>query len=106
MTDKNGQPVGRVNYGITAGPQEQFGGKPVIQVEDDIIANYDDAATGDVVAIYGNLTNYIINSNMQLQMYRYLDQNSNQYVDKAILVCDGKLADPDGVIIVKKGAAA
>lgn len=104
MVDAQGQPVGRVNYGIQNGPQEQFGGKPVIQVEDDIIANYDDASTGDVVAIYGNLTNYIINSNMQLQMYRYLDQNDNQYVDKAILVCDGKLADPNGIIIIKKGA--
>lgn len=106
MTDANGQPIGRVNYGIQNGPQEQFGGKPVVQVEDDIVSNYDDAATGDVVAIYGNLTNYVINSNMQLQMYRYLDQNTNQYVDKAILVCDGKLADPNGIIIVKKGAAA
>lgn len=105
MADTNGQPIGRVNYGIVNGPQEQFGGKPVVQVEDDIIANYDDAAVGDVVAIYGNLINYIINSNMQLQMYRYLDQNSNQYVDKSILICDGKVADPNGIIIVKKGAA-
>lgn len=103
MVDANGQPVGRVNYGITNGPQEQFGGKPVVQVEDDIIANYDDAAVDDVIAIYGNLNNYIINSNMQLQMYRYLDQNTNQYVDKAILICDGKLADANGIIIVKKG---
>lgn len=104
MVDKNGQPVGRVNYGITDGPQERFGGKEVIQVEDDIIAPYDDASTGDVVAIYCNLNNYAINSNMQLQMYRYLDQDKNEWVDKAILIADGKLLDPNGVVIIKKGA--
>lgn len=104
MTDANGQPVGRINYGITDGPQERFGGKEVIQVEDDVIANYDDASNGDVVAIYCNLKNYAVNSNMQMTMYRYLDHDTNQWVDKAILIMDGKLLDPNGVVIVKKGA--
>jgi len=104
MEDANGQPIGRVNYGITDGPQERFGGKEVIPVEDDIIANYDDASTGDVVAIYCNLRNYVINSNMQMTMVRYVDHDNNQYVDKAILVADGKLLDANSVVIIKKGA--
>lgn len=106
MVDSVGQPVGRVNYGITNGPQERFGGKEVIQVEDDIIAPFDDAATADVVAIYCNLQNYGFNSNMQMQMFRYFDHDTNEWVDKAILIADGKLIDPNGVVIVKKGAAA
>ena len=105
MVDKQGQPVGRVNYSIAEGPQERFGGKPVVEVEDDVIANYDDAATGDVVAIYGNLNNYAINSNMQLTMFRYLDHDTNQWVDKALLIADGKILDPNGFVIVKKGEA-
>lgn len=104
MVDANGQPIGRVNYGITEGPQERFGGKPVILVEDDVIAPYDDAVAGDVVAIYCNLTNYAVNSNMQMTMFRYLDHDTNEWVDKAILIADGKLLDPNGVVIVKKGA--
>lgn len=104
MTDANGQPIGRVNYGITNGPQESFGGKTVIQVEDDIIAPYDDAAVGDVVAVYCNLSNYGFNSNMQMMMYRYFDQDKNEWIDKAILIADGKLIDPNGVVIIKKGA--
>lgn len=103
MVDANGQPVGRVNYGITDGPQERFGGKEVIQVEDDVIAPYDDAAVEDVVAIYCNLRNYGFNSNMQMTMFRYLDHDTNEWVDKAILIADGKLIDPSGVVIVKKG---
>lgn len=103
MTDTNGQPIGRVNYGITDGIQERFGGKEVILVEDDILASYDDASAGDVFAIFMNLNDYCINSNMQLSMYRYKDEDKNEYIDKGILVCDGKLLDTNGVILIKKG---
>ena len=105
MVDNNGQPIGRVNYGITDGAQERFGGKEVIEVEDNIVANYDDAAVGDVIAVYCNLKNYGFNSNMQMVMFRYIDHDTNEYIDKAILIADGKLIDPNGVVIVKKGAA-
>jgi HK97 family phage major capsid protein len=104
MVDANGQPVGRINYGITNGPQERFGGKEVIQVEDDVIAPYDDANVGDVVAIYCNLSNYVVNSNMQMTMFRYFDHDTNEWVNKAILIADGKLVDANGVVIIKKGA--
>ncbi|MCD3234320.1 phage major capsid protein [Clostridium botulinum D/C] len=104
MTDKNGQPVGRVNYGIVNSPQESFGGKSVIQVEDDIIVPYDDANSGDVIAVYCNLKNYGFNSNMEMRMYRYFDQDTNEWVDKGILIADGKLIDPNGVVIIKKGS--
>ncbi|KEO81497.1 phage major capsid protein [Tumebacillus flagellatus] len=106
MVDKNGQPVGRVNYGITEGAQERFGGKEVIQVEDDIVAPYDDAAEGEVVAVYCDLRNYAFNSNLQMTMYRYFWHDTNEWVDKAILIADGKLIDPYGVVIIKKGPAA
>ena len=106
MVDTVGQPVGRVNYGISNGPANTFGGKQVVEVEDDVINNFDDAVAGDVVAIYGNLSNYAINSNMQMTMYRYIDHNTNQYVDKALLIADGKVLDPNAFIVVKKGTDA
>jgi HK97 family phage major capsid protein len=104
MTDANGQPIGRVNHGITEGPQERFNGREVILVEDDIIGPYDAAATNDIVAIFCKLSDYVINSNMQLAMYRWLDHDTNQWVDKALLIADGKILDPNGVMIIKKGA--
>jgi len=104
MVDANGQPIGRINYGITDGAQERFGGKEVILVEDDVVANYDDAAVGAVVAVYCNLKNYGLNTNMQMTMYRYLDHDTNEWIDKAIMIVDGKLIDPNGVVIIKKGA--
>ena len=104
MTDANGQPIGRVNYGITDGIQERFAGKEVIQVEDDVVKPFDSADNGDVVAAFMNLNDYAINSNLQLSMVRYVDQDTNQIIDKAILVADGKLLDTNGVILVKKSA--
>lgn len=104
MQDSNGQPIGRTNYGITDGPQERFGGKEVLLVEDDVVKPYDAASVDDVVAIFFKPSDFIVNSNMQMAMFRWLDHDTNQWVDKAILINDGKLADPNGVIIIKKGA--
>lgn len=106
MVDEQGQPIGRVNFGITDGIQERFAGKPVIQVEDDLIQPFDTAAVGDVIAIFCDLSNYGVNSNLQLTMFRYMDHDTNQWVDKAILIADGKLLDPNGVVIVKKAASS
>lgn len=106
MVDDNGQPIGRINYGITEGPQERFGGKEVILVEDDVITPYADAATGDVVGIYCNLGNYAFNSNLQMTMFRYFDHDTNEWVDKAILIADGKLLNADCCVIITKAAAS
>lgn len=105
MVDQQGQPIGRVNFGITNGIQERFAGKEVILVEDDLIAPYDTAADDDVVAIFCDLGNYAVNSNMQMTLFRYLDHDTNQWVDKAILIADGKLLDPNGVVIIKKATS-
>jgi HK97 family phage major capsid protein len=104
MVDANGQPIGRTNYGISDGTVYRFGGKNVVEVEEDVIKSYDNADTGDVVAVFVDLGEYAINSNMQMAMYRWFDQDKNQWIDKALLIDDGKLLNAKGVIIVKKGA--
>lgn len=104
MVDKNGQPIGRVNYGIDGAENYRFGGKPVETVEDDVIKAYEDAATGDVVAVYVKPTDYAINSNLEMKTVKWIDNDTNEIKNKVILICDGKLVDPNGVVIVKKGA--
>lgn len=102
MVDQNGQPIGRVNYGIADGETYRFGGKEVLTVENDVIADYETAASGDVVAVFVKLSDYAINSNLQMQVVKWVDHDSNELKNKAILVCDGKLIDPNGVLIIKK----
>lgn len=106
MVDANGQPIGRVNYGIDGEENYRFCGKTVDTVEDDVIPSYDDAATGDVVAVFFNPTDYAENSNGSFSTVKWTDHDDNTVKTKVLHICDGKLLDPNGVIIIKKGEAA
>ena len=103
MTDENGQPVGRTNYGINGEEKYRFMGKNVETVEDGCIAAYDDAAAGDVIAVFMKPTDYVVNSNLQMTTVKWVDHDTNEVKNKCILICDGKLVDPNGVLIIKKG---
>ena len=102
MVDSNGQPIGRVNYGITDGETYRFGGKEVLTVETDVLPDYDSAASGDVVAVFVKLSDYGINSNLEMKIVKWEDHDTNEIKNKVILICDGKLIDPNGVLLIKK----
>lgn len=106
MVDDNGQPIARVNYGITDGETYRFGGKEVTTVENDVIADYEAAATGDVIGVFVDLSAYGINTNLEMQVVKWVDHDTNTIKNKAIMICDGKLIDASGVIVIKKGAAS
>jgi len=106
MVDKQGQPIGRTNYGIDGEEKYRFMGKNVETVEDGCLPAYEDATVGDVVAVFLKPTDYVINSNLELTTVKWVDNDTNEIKNKCILICDGKLADANGVIIIKKGAEA
>lgn len=102
MVDSNGQPIGRCNYGIDGAETYRFGGKDVLTVEDNVVADYETAASGTVVAVFVDLSNYGVNTNMEMQVVKWVDHDTNEIKNKAILIADGKLIDPHGVLIIKK----
>lgn len=106
MVDKNGQPIGRVNYGIAEGSQLRFGGKTVEEVEDDIIKPFETASVGDVVAVFVNLNDYGVNSNLEMTMNKWTDNDTHEIKNNCLMILDGKLIDVNGVLIIKKGATA
>lgn len=105
MTDKNGQPIGRVNYGIANGSQYRFGGKVVEPVEDDVIKPFDSALENDVVAVFVNLNDYAINTNLQMKVDKWEDRDTHELKNNCLMILDGKLIDVNGVILIKKGPA-
>lgn len=106
MTDTNGQPVGRVNYGINGEETYRFMGKNVETVEEDLLPSFEDAQVGDVIAVYGRLSDYFFNSNMQMRTAKWIDEDTNEVKNKCTMYCDGKVADPYGFVLIKLKASA
>lgn len=105
MTDDHGQPVGRINYGINGEETYRFMGKEVLTVESECLPSYEDAEVGEVFAVFAKLTDYGINTNMQMTVVKWEDHDDNAVKNKCTLIIDGKLIDPNGVLLIKKGAA-
>lgn len=103
MEDKNGQPVGRTNYGVNGEETYRFMGKDVETVEEELLPYYEDAAVGDVFAIYGDLKDYVVNSDLEMQVVKWIDHDTNEVKNKVIMIVDGKIADANGFILIKKG---
>lgn len=104
MVDNNGQPVARVTYGLDGTVQERLIGREVIPVEE-LLPSVDTAEAGDFVAIIVRLEDYMVNSNMAITFRKYFDENTDEWIHKATMIADGKLADPNGVVLVKLKAS-
>lgn len=103
MVDNVGQPVARVTYGLDGTIEERLLGREVIAVED-LLPSIDEAEDGDVVGILVRLSDYMVNSNMGITYRRYFNEDIDEWISKATMIADGKLADPNGVVLIKKGS--
>lgn len=107
MHDANNRPVYfetglEVFDGDARNPRGYFYGREISLVEPDIIADFDAASSGDTIAAYWQPSEYIVNENFGLTVRRYPDEYANQMVTKALVVLDGKLLNPNGVVLIKK----
>jgi HK97 family phage major capsid protein len=101
MTDSTGQPIARVTYGISGRPERRFLGFEVILV-DDYLISYGAAVNGDVFAFFVDYKDYVLNTNMQLMYKKYFDEDTDEWIDKATLIADGKLKAPHSALLLKK----
>ncbi|MEG1871207.1 MAG: phage major capsid protein, partial [Peptostreptococcaceae bacterium] len=104
MTDANGQPIARVNVGLNGEDKPIFKGKEVIPTEE-YLPSFEAASTGDVFGILVNLKDYMLNSNLQMTLKRYFNEDTDEWITKSTLISDGKLADTQGVILLTKAAS-
>lgn len=108
MADSNNNPVFRqatgleVNDGDARNPNGRFFGRDIALVEPDILPDYDSASNGDVIGIFWQPEEYAINENFGFAMRRYFDEETNEWVDKALVVVDGKVLNPQGYWLIKK----
>lgn len=107
LKDDNNRPVYNETFNPVDGSEiSRFKGKDVVFVEEDILANFNDAEDGDYFGMYWvPEKGYAINTNMEFTMIRYFDQELNQYIDKALVINDGKVLDPKYIYLLKKAEA-
>lgn len=105
LTDTNGQPIGRVNYGIAGKPERMLLGRPVVCC--DYVTSY--AATleaGTAFAFLFNFKDYVLNTNYTMGIKRYEDNDTDDTVTKGIMLVDGKVVDKNSLVVIKKLKAA
>ena len=108
MSDDNNNPLYYlatglvVNDGDAQNPNGRFFGREVALVEPDILPDFDTANANDIVGIYWQPQDYMVNENFGFTIRRYFDEETNEWVDKALTVVDGKLVNAEGVYLIKK----
>ena len=108
MADANNNPVFRqatgleVNDGDAMNPNGRFFGRDISLVEPDILPDFDTASAGDVIGIFWQPMDYAINTNMQMGMKRYFDEDNNKWINKLLTIVDGKVLNPKGYYLIKK----
>lgn len=101
MTDANGQPIARINYGIGGKPERTLLGRTVVLCGD-YMANFASAESGEVVAFIFRFSDYTLNTNYNMGIQRKQDWDTEDLLTKAVMAVDGKVVDKNSLVVIKK----
>lgn len=104
LTDSTGQPIGKVNYGIGGKIERMLLGRTVIC--NDYMPSYAATVNSDtVVAFLFNPKDYVLNTNLNMTIKRYEDNDTDDMITKAIMLVDGKVVDKNSLVTITKKSA-
>lgn len=107
MKDGENRPLAKAAADVSDGAYAGvFFGRTATFVEPIAIKDMATAEAGDVVGVFWVPNDYIVNTNLQLAYKRWFDDDKNQYINKGIVITDGKIADTAGCYIIKKKVSA
>lgn len=98
MTDKQGQPIARVNYGIGGKPERTLLGREVITTGTYLPSYSATLATGTVFAFLFDMSDYVLNSNYDMGISKRQDWDTEDWQTKAVTACDGKVIDVNSLV--------
>lgn len=108
IADTEGAQIGYSYDPVSGKRTPTLMGKAVHLVSTAILPDADAGTTdtGAVVAIYGDLNDYVVNTQpgMPMSTVSWVDHETNQKKTKALMAADGKVLDPYGFLLVKLGA--
>ena len=110
MTDTNGQPIARVNYGVDGKPERTLLGREVVLYEPQAnskLGNYADTVNAATLfAFIFNFGDYTLNSNYDLGIQHKVDWDNEDHRTKAVAAYDGKVVDNGSLVTLTKAAKA
>lgn len=93
MTDANGQPIARVNYGINGKPDRTLLGREVT------IHPYA-TEMGDAFGFILDLSDYVLNTIYDMGITKKQDWDTEDLLTKAVMSVDGKMIDTGSIVKV------
>lgn len=100
MTDTTGQPIARVNYGISGKPERSLLGRDVV-----IVPYATEIGSGNFGFLF-NFSDYLLNTIYDLGISTKDDWETEDKLAKAVMSVDGKVTDAGSLILVKQASAS
>lgn len=98
MTDDNGQPIARINFGLDGKPERTLNGRPVTIVSG-LLSNYTTTVSADTTfAFIFDFADYILNTNYGVTVRVYEDNDTDDIIRKAVTLVDGKVVDKNSLV--------
>ncbi len=109
LKDEAGNLVATATPGADGEIVYRLFGRDVVILEEQGLPTFDsiegaaEASKDTAFAYFFNDSKYYFNSNMQLQMRKYIDEETDETVHKATLFADGKVVDDTSLLVICKG---
>lgn len=103
MTDENGHPIARVNFGISGKPEYTLLGREVLVNSN--MPSFAAASAGEKFAFIYDFSDYILNTIYDLGIQKKQDWDTEDMLTKAVMSVDGKSTDNGSLIVLKKKVA-
>ena len=104
MTDAEGQPIARVNYGIGGKPERTLLGREVVLCGDYMDSFSSTLKDGKIFAFLFNFSDYTLNTNYNMGIQRKQDWDTEDLLTKAVMAVDGKVVDKNSLVTIAKAS--
>lgn len=106
MLDDNGQPVARINQGLTGKLERTLLGRGVILTGDYLPSIAKTVTADTVIGCLFNLSDYVLNTSYDLGVQSAVDWDTEDHRTKAVMSVDGKVIRRDSLVkLVQKASS-
>ena len=100
MVDSAGQPIARVNAGLTGKPNYELNGRKVNFTEH--VPAFATSVSADTpFAVMYDFADYMLNTNLSITLKEYVDEETDDKMKKAIMLADGKAVDIRSLVVMQ-----